>query len=158
LEVRELRVSVVGADVAGFASGLLRDIPVLRIEAAINQEAHRRYLLSRVLAVAGTDAEPPGGARYRQPPRRPPVLTPLALAITDPGGYRKPDGFYRQVADLYLHLAAVSSRPAQELAEANHMPVATVHRWIREAKARRLLLLPAHRGAYGTRVSGLDES
>ena len=49
-------------------------------------------------------------------------------------------------------------RPAQELAEANHVPVATVHRWIREAKVRRLLLLPAHRGAYGSRASDLEQT
>jgi hypothetical protein len=157
LEVRELRIIVEGR-VAGFASGLLRDIPVMRIEAAINQMTHRRRLLARVLAHGRAVDEPPGGIRYRQPPTRPPAVQPASLTIDDPGGYRKPDEFYQRVAALYLHLAAVSSRPAHELAEANHVPVATVHRWIREAKARQLLLLPAHRGAYGSRASGLDQS
>jgi hypothetical protein len=157
LEVRDLRISV-GTRMTGFASGLLRDIPIMRIEAAINQAAHRRHLLARVLDTGSPTEEPPGGTRYRQRPARPPVLQRPSLSIDDPGGYRKPDDFYQRVTDLYLHLAAVSARPAHELAEANQIPVATVHRWIREAKTRRLLLLPAHRGAYGSRASGLEQT
>jgi hypothetical protein len=89
----------------------------------------------------------PGAAGFRTPPADPPAVERRSLTIDDPGGYRKPDEFYRHVADLYLHLAAVSGRPAHELAQANNVPVATVHRWIREAKTRQILLLPAHRGA-----------
>ncbi len=89
---------------------------------------------------------PESPLRYLTPPPRTPPLDRRSLTIFDPGGYRKPDAFYRHVADLYTHLAAVSARPAHKLAEANNVPAATVHRWIREAKARRILLLPAHRG------------
>lgn len=144
LEVRELRVAV-APQTAGFASALLREIPITRIEAAINHPDHRAHLVNRVLpANAISTDRPPGGRAYVL---RPDPVAPdgLDLAIDDPGGYRKPDEFYRLVADRYLRLAAISPRPAQELAEANSTPPATVHRWIREAKARGILLLPAHR-------------
>jgi Helix-turn-helix domain len=46
----------------------------------------------------------------------------------------KPLSFYRQVADAYMGLRAQGNRPAVELAEANGVPVTTVHRWIRRAR------------------------
>lgn len=146
LEVKEVRV-IVGRRTAGFASSLLREIPILRIEAAINQTAHRQILTERTPDGSLLAVELPGGERFRTPPSKALTMDQPSLSIDDPGGYRKPDGFYRQVADLYLHLAAISARPAYDLAEANGTPVATVHRWIREAKARKILLLPAHRGS-----------
>jgi hypothetical protein len=145
LEVKEVRVTA-GQRTAGFASSLLREIPILRIEAAVNQTAHRQVLTERTPPGSLLTADLPGGERFRTPPTTALPMDRLSLSIDDPGGYRKPDGFYRQVADLYLHLAAISARPAHDLAEANGTPVATVHRWIREAKARNILLLPAHRG------------
>jgi hypothetical protein len=144
-EIRELRV-VVATETAGFGSPLLREIPATRIEAAVNQPDHREVLKRLVMpGFVVADSVPIAGVRWTlRPnpikPRRP------QLKINDPGGYRKPDEFYRQVASRYLWLAAVSPRPAQELAAANDVPVATVHRWIREAKARGVLLLPTHRG------------
>jgi hypothetical protein len=150
LEVRELRVTA-GESSTGFASSLLREIPILRIEAAINQSTHRRRIAAYLAGAGAHIDQVPGGTRYHRPPARRPAIRRRSLAVEDPGGYRKPDAFYRHVADLYLHLAAVTARPAHELAEANNVPVATVHRWIREAKARRILLLPAHR-------SGADRS
>ncbi len=144
LEVKEMRVTA--GQRAGFASALLREIPILRIEAAINQTIHRRHLIAHVTSGDSSAADLPGGARYRTPPSNRPSLDRQGLLIQDPGGYRKPDEFYQRVADLFLHQAAISPHPAQDLAAANNVPVATVHRWIREAKTRRLLLLPAHRG------------
>lgn len=145
LEVREMHFAV-APDSTGFSSGVFRNIPVLRIEAAINHPLHREQLLPLCYPPNMVEAIWPGGVRYRLPPDGPVKPRRLRLKISDPGGYRKPDEFYRQVADRYLWLAAISSRPAQELAEANDMPVATVHRWIREAKVRGLLLIPPHRG------------
>lgn len=146
LEVRELRVAVF-PQTAGFASSLLREIPFTRIEAAVNHPTHRQALARLVLPANAVGlGNMPEGTRYllKPEPVRP---TMPGLQIDDPGGYRKPDDFYRTVADVYLSLAAVSARPAQELAEANGTPVATVHRWVREAKARGVLKLPAHRPA-----------
>lgn len=153
-EVRELRVAV-GPHTTGFASSLMRDIPFMRIEAAVNHPQHRRHLVRHLLPTNTIRADDtPGGFRYQM---KPPVL-PIPqrpLQVSDPGGYRKPDSFYEQVSDIYLWLAAISPRPAQDLAAANSTPVATVHRWIREAKARGLLLLPTHRGAGD---SSIDEA
>jgi hypothetical protein len=146
LEVREVRV-VAAPGAAGFVSSLLREVPVLRIEAAINQTVHRRQLAAKVFASNPVGMEGvAGGSRFQRAPSKMPNLPRRSLTVEDPGGYRKPDEFYRQVADLYLHLAAVTGRPAHELAQANNLPVATMHRWIREAKARQILLLPTHRG------------
>jgi hypothetical protein len=149
LEVKEVRVTA-GLRAGGFASSLLREIPILRIEAAINQTAHRQVLADRMSDYPPT-ADLPGGARFRILPTKPNTMDRRSLAIADPGGYRKPDEFYRQVADLFLYQAAVSARPAHDIAEANGIPVATVHRWIREAKARKVLLLPVHRGGGDSR-------
>jgi hypothetical protein len=144
LEVREMHF-VVAPDSTGFSSGAFRDIPVMRIEAAVNQPTHREVLLPLVAPQNMLEYTSPGGVRYRVRPDAPVRPRRPRLRIADPGGYRKPDEFYRQVAERYLWLAAITPRPAQELAEANDMPVPTVHRWIREAKARGLLLLPSHR-------------
>ena len=127
---------LVGQRAPGFASSLLREIPVLRIEAAINQTVHREHLVANALAASNRDtAQRLGGDAFRRPPLLKPILTEVPLTVVDPGGYKKPDSFYRDVAEIYLRQAAVSARPAQDLAEANGVPAATVHRWIREAKA-----------------------
>lgn len=145
LEVRELRVSV-APQTAGFASALLREIPITRIEAAINYPAIRAQLIDNVMPVNTiSQGEIPGGNRYLLRPEKPFVLEKIDMRVDDPGGYRKPDEFYALVADRYLRLAATSTRPAQELAAYNGVPAATVHRWIREAKIRGLIKLPTHR-------------
>jgi hypothetical protein len=56
-----------------------------------------------------------------------------------PGGRKRPDSFYRRVAELYTLAAAHNAGPAVLLAKANGVPVTTVHRWIREARARGIL-------------------
>jgi hypothetical protein len=57
--------------------------------------------------------------------------------IADPGGYRKPDAFYRAIADVFTaELAGGNRAPARVIAERQGVPVATVHRWLREARAR----------------------
>ena len=152
-EIREVR-AVVGEPTRGFPSSLLREVPILRVEAAINQTMHRRRLAERLGSDFVYIGQMPGGTRYRQPPPVMPAVDRRPLTIQDPGGYRKPDAFYHHVADLYLHLAAATARPAHRLAEANRVPVATVHRWVREAKARGVLVLPAHRGENTIRAAG----
>lgn len=135
LRIAELQIISLGD---GFPSTLMRQFPPTRIEAAINIREHRT-------ALTGLSSEPCG------PPEPTATITPEqpvlpSLNISDPGGYRKPDAFYMTVADLYLRLAAISGRPAQDIAEANRIPSGTVHRWIREARSRGLLVLPGHRG------------
>jgi hypothetical protein len=50
------------------------------------------------------------------------------------GTSRKPDEFYRRVAEVYSTVAGWTSRPGPEIAEANGVPVTTVHRWVKRAR------------------------
>jgi hypothetical protein len=68
--------------------------------------------------------------------------------LTVPQGSRKPDSFYRRVAEIYSALAVHSTRPAAELAEANGVPPTTAHRWVKEAR-KRGFLAPGHKGRRG---------
>lgn len=131
-------MQVVGKDGALTAEDL-RAVPLRAIEAHLNglrldqiarQEAERAEVDEataawRQTAVPGIDLRPPS--------RRP------ALRIKVPPGRRRPDAFYASVARAYTSLAARHRRPAAELAEINDVPVTTVHRWIKEARARGLL-------------------
>jgi hypothetical protein len=81
-----------------------------------------------------------GGERLRRAPADATVSVP-ARAPYD-------DAFYRRVAKAYsdlqrdAHGRGLRPRPAQDIAEANDVPLTTVHRWIREAR-RRGCLAPA---------------
>jgi hypothetical protein len=71
--------------------------------------------------------------------------TTRSLRLRIPPGTKRPDSFYRRVAELYSALSASGThRPAQMIAEANDVPVTTVRRWIKEARARNVLA-PADR-------------
>lgn len=58
--------------------------------------------------------------------------------LTIPAGRPYPDHFYEQVANVYRALVRTGS-PAQTMADVNHVPVTTVHRWIRRARALKYL-------------------
>ena len=73
--------------------------------------------------------------------------TKLAISLRV-NAQRYPDAFYDAVATIYRHLAATSSRPVGDLAEANGVPLTTAQRWVKEAR-RRGLLLPGHPGKAG---------
>jgi hypothetical protein len=77
------------------------------------------------------------------------VPTKRELRLGIPNARRYPDGFYEKVARLYLALVANGRRPAPALADANRVPVTTVHRWIKEARARRFLPPARKAGATG---------
>jgi hypothetical protein len=143
LEIREVRV-VLG-EAAQLRSAVLRSIPQDRIEAAINQPKPRKVLAEYVKPAFVVAESVPGrmGAWLFRPPEHHGVKLP-DLRLEIPDGYRKPDEFYSTVGELFLQLAAVSTRAAQEIAEANEVKPTTVHRWIREAKARGLLVLPSN--------------
>jgi hypothetical protein len=68
------------------------------------------------------------------------------LAIST--GRKRPDAFYARVAEIYGDLAKETDAPATVMAEANDVPVSTVHRWVKEAR-RRGLLGAGRRGAVG---------
>jgi hypothetical protein len=64
-----------------------------------------------------------------------------SLRLTIPPGRRRPDDFYRRVAELFTWLTSSgrSTSPAADIAAANDVPVSTVHRWIKEARTRGVL-------------------
>lgn len=148
IQIRELQIIArEGRKLGG--STLSREIPFRRLEAAVNRPDHAEAMRELIPSDGlFTDHMPLGGDRQvdwlgepeaerQQRPR---------LKLRVPTGYRKPDAFYALVADRFLWLATMSERPAQQLAEANNVPPSTVHRWIREARARGLLQLPTYRG------------
>jgi hypothetical protein len=61
------------------------------------------------------------------------------LRLSVPEGQPKPDSFYRKVAHLYSEVQVNTARPAAVIAEANGIPVSTVHGWVKEARRRGLL-------------------
>jgi hypothetical protein len=109
---------------------LWRRVPLGYLEQMANLPEARSQLLgpSRNGVLAAVGPARPVRPRYRLPSR--------------PSGGRYPDDFYNEVAGAY-HWAVLERRaPAQTIADANDVPITTVHRWIREAR-RRGLLAPA---------------
>lgn len=116
---------------------LLRQVPVARADAVL---AGAFGDLLR-LEMNSTTKDPVAALRAdiaaRGAGSSSPGASPQALERPAPGGGG--DEFYQQVADQYLLHAALSRRPAADLAEASGVPVGTVHRWVREARRRGLL-------------------
>ncbi|MGE4164029.1 MAG: hypothetical protein AB7G23_20065 [Vicinamibacterales bacterium] len=81
---------------------------------------------------------------------QPPMPSRVAdLTVASPDGEdllleipeRRPfgDAFYRSVAEVYRRAAALHRGPAAVLAEANGVPVSSVHSWVKEARRRGFL-------------------
>jgi len=68
--------------------------------------------------------------------------------VTPPPGRSHGDDFYRRVAEVYAQATTVTTRPAEVIATASHVPVTTVHRWVKEAR-RRGFLPPGRPGKAG---------
>ena len=75
------------------------------------------------------------------------AVTPAVAIAVEPelrldapaGRGKRPDAFYRAVAEAYSWLAGHVRRPAVELAAINEVPPSTIHRWVKEARRRGLL-------------------
>ncbi|SDD18284.1 hypothetical protein SAMN05216174_10877 [Actinokineospora iranica] len=65
----------------------------------------------------------------------PPVSRPVMMR---PDG-KDPRAFYSQFAQVYIMAATESKRPSAVIAEESGVPVATVRRWVKEARARGFL-------------------
>jgi hypothetical protein len=96
---------------------LLRDVPLARIEAAVNADERIRQWIAE-------------GVKRRQPPRR---------RLKRPAARRLEDQFYREVAAAYVSAVAHGLRPAKTLAEDADTPQGTVNRWIATARERGFL-------------------
>jgi hypothetical protein len=134
-------VHVVGAEHVDGTD--LRSIPLGRIEATVNRPGADRSVREHVhrsgptyvpSAFAPTELADVFDTKAVE--RRP------SLRLKIPSSTRKPDNFYARVAELYTWLAGPggSRRPAVDIADANGTPVTTVHRWVKEARARGLLV------------------
>lgn len=100
----------------------LRDVPLARIEAAVNANPSLHEWLD--------EAVPPGivaGRRSRvaQRPR-----------LERPTGRHLDDDFYRRVADAYRAAVANGLPPSKTLAADSDTPAGTVNRWIAAARGR----------------------
>jgi hypothetical protein len=155
LEIDGIEVPPTGGPITG---EWLRRVPLGRIEAQVNQAPLRDLVLAtlaegsaavgvrwltneQLLGMMATATVIPSKASAA-------VARRLRLRLQVPDGHRYPDSFYEKVAALYKDLAAQGGRPAAEIAKANRVPVTTVHRWIREAR-RRKLLPPGRAGKAG---------
>jgi len=129
---------------------MLRTIPLASMEAAAN--GHWRQMLLDSIGEAGAVVDKAtdkwltiigGGHREHMlsiGADRAKQIRRQTLRLRIPQGHKRPDGFYARVAEMYLALTESGSRrPAPEIAEANDVPVSTVHRWIAEARRRELL-------------------
>jgi hypothetical protein len=124
---------IVFEDSSGVRAAALREIPLGRIEAIVNGPSWSEVVrgLTPPSRVVGKSR----GLESREA---------LRIEQPQPKGRRRPDDFYRNVADAYASANRWTRKPAQELAEANEVPITTVHRWVKEAR-RRELLAPSRR-------------
>lgn len=145
-------VAVHAENAGGVTVEDLREIPIARLEATWNDtssEAGRR--VGGRIRRALDDAQDRAVETLRQAGLHEPALkipTARELRLTIPADQRYPDEFYRRVATLYYALVANGKRPAPAIAQANEVPVRTVHGWFGEAR-RRGFLAPGRRGRAG---------
>jgi hypothetical protein len=141
----------------------LRAIPIGRFEAMLNQHDMGARLAAEPMPLPPNLAKwtrtwrdelalvDEGLTRFRAGASRPSFSPDEAAPARDP--LQRPDGsdpeaFYRKVAESYAAIVRDSSKPAKVLADEAGVPVATVHRWIHEAR-RRGFLPPATKGRAG---------
>jgi hypothetical protein len=146
MTVREVWVAFENARVG---ARVMRDLPLGRIEAAINQPLVYADL-SRYVSIPTArsiqfpdhlrdpDSGPDDPPWWIVPPQSKRRAPRLKLRIPEGPG-KKPDEFYRQVAERFTYLGTVSTRPANELAAANDVNVSTIHGWVKEARRRGLM-------------------
>lgn len=126
--------------------GIMRNLPLARMEAAadmrqvpLNPDYYPWHSLERAVpSIYGAD--PAEDAWMVFPGSWEHGNEELSLTIEVPEGSKRPDSFYADVAERYRRLSVQAKRPAEELAIANGVPVTTVHRWVKEARRRGLLL------------------
>jgi hypothetical protein len=136
----------------GIDGGMLRAIPMGQVEALANWSAAAEILKECIRSEAGAPVRDLGNfwrevvpddsrelqfANWMLPRREWQDVPPGRLDIPPAG--KKPDGFYRDVAEKYGALAASCRDPATRMAEANKVPRSTVHRWVKEARRRGLM-------------------
>lgn len=134
----------------GDRSRATRNMPLGRIEAAANHPSFYDQLEPYLSLVDGEPFPQLGSDWWTEPLQAKRRAPRLKLVI--PNGRRKPDDFYRQVAVRFAHQATVSTHPSNDLAEANGVPVSTIHGWVKEARNRGVMPAASARRGAGGRV------
>lgn len=68
-----------------------------------------------------------------------PVEEVIDLRVEVPDTFRYDDAFYARVAEVYELAGRYYAAPAREIADENGVPLATVQRWVKEARKRKIL-------------------
>jgi hypothetical protein len=148
IQVAEVRgrpriVAIKIEDAEGVVHDAIRRVPVAQIEASLaeQQATGRRDAVARPesIRVGFTVPSPPTRRELHIEKRH----------FRNPGGRGYAPELYQRVAKLYRRCVAARVQPAPAIAEANDVPVSTVHRWIREARRRGVLLSARKKGAAG---------
>jgi hypothetical protein len=107
----------------GFPTGeLLRDVPLAKIETAVNADPKIQEWIAAGTAGPTIERFKSVAAKRRQ--------------LSRPERRRLDDGFFELVADAYRGAAALGLPPAKTLAQESETPPGTVNRWIAEARKR----------------------
>lgn len=113
------------------------------IERAINSPAYVDALRSHLPTSADEIAAADIGMRLAE--EFAPVHTGLRVArkvsihLNVPVDRKKPDEFYKRVAEVHAAISGLSAKPAVDIARANNVPTSTVYRWLKEARRRGIL-------------------
>lgn len=129
----------------------LRDIPLVRLDAFLNDPR-----LSEALPAAiehakkrGKDLSPTGGVEGEEIPTGEAVPAPgVNYKIVGASNTKsRPNEFYRAVGQAWSVAVAEGHRnPAMVIATANEVTVTTVHRWVREARRRKVMAPSSREG------------
>ncbi len=130
----------------GINVGLLRKIPLGRLEALANSSGIADTIRQALAVDHATRARAEDGSRSSGSARA--WIWPKDARVDVPTGRPYPDSFYQAVATAYDGLLECGRPPAPTIAEANKVPVTTVHRWVRETR-KRGFLPPATPGKAG---------
>jgi hypothetical protein len=105
-----------------------RSFPAAKVESMANTPQMYRLLLDS----EHSDTPPAVPPTRRITPERPPPELP-------PGVRRRPDSHYQRVADVYTFHVGNGDPPAKRMSEDWEIPITTINRWVKEARARGFL-------------------
>jgi hypothetical protein len=117
-------------------------------DAPIDTDVWRRVPLGRLVQLAHLPENHrvivnTGDIKVEMAPRR------ASYRVKPPAERRYPDGFYDKVAAAYHRAIDEEVAPAQTIADISGYPPTTVHRWVREARRRGLLMSAGANGQAG---------
>jgi hypothetical protein len=119
--------------------GLLRALPLNRIERAVNADGSADGQIAFALRAGHTNPTPADlPAHFKDKRRR--IMQPLKLER--PAGRRLDDAFYERVGFVYREAVARGLKPRRAIAEAAGVTSDVAGRWIYEARKRERGFIP----------------